>query len=254
MSPSDVIASATPFNDARLAVIYDVDNPAGADHDFYRALAAETGARSIVDLGCGTGVLTVTLAAPGRRVLGIDPAPAMLERARSRPGGDAVEWVTGTAKQIPPGLADLVVMTGNVAMHIVGDAWPQTLTAIAAGLRPGGVLAFETRNPVARAWEGWQAAPAVRQTPAGAVRESLTTTPPDADGIVVMTYRNEMLDDGDVLAGEQRLQFRSHEQLRADLCAAGLQVEATYGDWGRTPFSGGPDQRLMVLVARRPVD
>lgn len=49
------------YEDPRLALIYDLDNPAGPDHDFFRSQAAETDARRIVDLGCGTGLLPGTL-------------------------------------------------------------------------------------------------------------------------------------------------------------------------------------------------
>ena len=56
-------------SDPRLIALYDDDNPDGPDHDHARALAEELGARTIVDLGCGTGQLAVTLARPGRTVI-----------------------------------------------------------------------------------------------------------------------------------------------------------------------------------------
>lgn len=78
------------YDDPRLAAIYDTDNPAGADHAYYRSVADRTQAEGVVDLGCGTGLLTVTLAGPRRHVIGIDSARAMLDYAASRPGGDGV--------------------------------------------------------------------------------------------------------------------------------------------------------------------
>lgn len=47
-----------PYRDADLVALYDLDNPGGDDHAYYRALADEVDARLIVDLGCGTGLLT----------------------------------------------------------------------------------------------------------------------------------------------------------------------------------------------------
>jgi hypothetical protein len=51
-----------PFRDPDLVELYDLDNPGGADHDYYRALADDLGARVIVDLGYGVDrVYTNTL-------------------------------------------------------------------------------------------------------------------------------------------------------------------------------------------------
>ncbi|MBB5849425.1 class I SAM-dependent methyltransferase [Micrococcus endophyticus] len=154
MTPSPAETNLATYDDARLAALYDHDNPPGEDHAFFRQVAEEAGATRIVDLGCGTGSLTVTLADEGRAVVGIDPAEAMLAVARARPGGNAVTWRQGTAELIEPASADLVVMSGNVAMHLIGDVWHATLQRVAAGLTPGGRLVFETRNPALRAWEG----------------------------------------------------------------------------------------------------
>ena len=75
------------YVDPRLVALYDMDNPRGADTDFYLRLAADLNAQHIVDLGCGTGLLTRELAEAGHRlVTGIDPAPAMLAYARQQPG------------------------------------------------------------------------------------------------------------------------------------------------------------------------
>jgi SAM-dependent methyltransferase len=53
---------------------------------------------TVADLGCGTGLLSSAFAARGHRVVGVDPAPAMLELARARRGGDRVEWVQAFAQ------------------------------------------------------------------------------------------------------------------------------------------------------------
>ncbi|MGG5174989.1 class I SAM-dependent methyltransferase [Pseudarthrobacter sp. J1763] len=170
------------YNDELLAAIYDADNPDGPDHDYFRSLAAKLKAERITDLGCGTGILTVTLSAPGRTVVGIDPAAAMLDRATSRPNGASVEWRLGTSNLIDDGENDLILMTGNVAMHILGEGWHATLKDIARGLKPGGKLAFETRNPKARAWTTWNEDGTERSTAVGRLWETTAVTAPDAAG------------------------------------------------------------------------
>jgi trans-aconitate methyltransferase len=237
------------YDDNLLAAIYDGDNPDGPDHDFYRELAARLNAVHITDLGCGTGILTVTLAASGRTVIGIDPAAAMLTRASSRPAGDSVEWRLGTSSLIDADSNDLIIMTGNVAMHILADDWHITLKDIAHGLTSAGVLAFETRNPAAQTWTGWNDPGSARDTAVGLLRESTTTSAPDPDGVITMHCHNEFVDANHEVDVEQRLQFRTAEQITADLDQAGLTVRRIWSDWTGTPFTGAASERLMIFEA-----
>ncbi|BDA63834.1 class I SAM-dependent methyltransferase [Actinomyces capricornis] len=165
-----------PDYDPRIVDLYDQDNPDGPDHDYYRALADRVDARDILDLGCGTGILTVTLAAPGRRVVGADPSTAMLDHARRRPGAAAVTWVEGDSRALACGRHerfDLMILTGNAAQHIPDPEWQRTLHDLRHSCRDGAVLAFETRNPAARAWIGWAGpspdvgAPPMASSPSG---------------------------------------------------------------------------------------
>ncbi|MDO4710700.1 MAG: methyltransferase domain-containing protein [Peptostreptococcaceae bacterium] len=239
------------FDDTLTASIYDHDNPDGPDHDFYRQLANDIQARSIIDLGCGTGMLTATLATEGREVIGIDPAPAMLEIARKRPNGECVTWIEGTADKIPTDKADLILMTGNAAMHIIGDEWHETLRYIARGLRKGGTLAFETRNPLAEDWKTWDQEDELRETPAGRLRESMRIDPPDENGVLTMNMINEFLDHDYKVSTKECLQFRSYEQVVKDLQGAGLSVKACYWNWSREAFQGTAKEKLMIFVATR---
>lgn len=237
------------YEEELLAAIYDEDNPDGPDHDYYRDLARSIAATRITDLGCGTGILTATLAGPGRVVVGIDPATAMLELAQARPGGDEVEWRRGTSELIEPDSSDLVVMTGNVAMHILGDAWATALTDISSGLRKGGVLTFESRNPRTHAWQNWSSPADTRDTVVGSLRETTTTSAPDDDGIITMDSVNEFLDAGQTITVRQRLQFRTFDTLQDDLSAAGLRVRAIWQDWDCTPFTDSAEEPLMIFEA-----
>jgi ubiquinone/menaquinone biosynthesis C-methylase UbiE len=96
----------------------------------------------ILDVGCGTGVLTILFAQLGHRVTGIDIAPRMLDRARvkAQDAGVVVEFRHENAGEVSDsdGSYDLVV-----ARHVV---WTLPDPAQAVGewrrlLRPGGCLA-----------------------------------------------------------------------------------------------------------------
>src|SRR5689334_23647275 len=78
------------FGEPRLAAIYDaVEGERRGDLDHYLAIADEFGARSLLDVGCGTGVLARRAAGQGMDVTGVDPLPAP-RRARHRAGGDSL--------------------------------------------------------------------------------------------------------------------------------------------------------------------
>jgi 2-polyprenyl-3-methyl-5-hydroxy-6-metoxy-1,4-benzoquinol methylase len=144
------------FAEPRLAEVYDPLDPDRSDLDAYVAMVEEFGARSVLDIGCGTGTLACLLARRGLPVTAVDPAAASLEIARTKPGADRVRWVRGYATDLPRLQVDLVTMTGNVAQVFLTDAeWAATLRAAHAALGPDGRLVFETRDPAARAWLEW---------------------------------------------------------------------------------------------------
>ena len=236
-----------PDYDHRLVDLYDEDNPDGQDHDYYRALAERVDATSVLDLGCGTGMLTVTFSRPGRSVVGVDPSEAMLELARKRSNGSSVTWVHGDSRAIPATGFDYAVMTGNVAQHIPAPDWQRTLRDLHAAMEPGALLAFESRNPAARAWEHWeQEAPSLRQTIHGPLREWSQVKPLGA-GRVVLTAHNVFETTGDHVVQEETLTFRTDEEIRNALDEAHFVVSRVSGDWGGSPFDG--TQPIMVFEA-----
>jgi SAM-dependent methyltransferase len=144
------------FGTQRLAEIYDAVEGERDDLDHYLAIAAELGARSVLDVGCGTGTLACLLADRGVEVTGVDPAEASLDIARAKPGAGRVRWLHGDATALPELQVDLATMTANVSHVILSDDdWSATLRGIHAALRPGGHLVFEARDPAREAWLRW---------------------------------------------------------------------------------------------------
>lgn len=156
---STVVANTDPdelFANPRLVALYDILNGDREDLTVYADVVAEFGARSVIDLGCGTGTLACHLASEGLSVVGVDPAMASLDIARAKPAADRVQWIHGVAQTLPRLQADMALMTGNVAqVFTADDDWDALLRSVEAAIRPGGWFAFETRVPEARAWEQW---------------------------------------------------------------------------------------------------
>ncbi|MGR7025152.1 trans-aconitate 2-methyltransferase [Geodermatophilus sp. URMC 62] len=99
--------------------------------------------RVVVDLGCGEGALTASLAArwPGARVTGVDSSPEMLAAAAAHAVPGRVEFVPGDVRDWrPDGPVDVVV--SNAVLHWVpGHA--ALLARWAGQLAPGGRLAVQ---------------------------------------------------------------------------------------------------------------
>jgi SAM-dependent methyltransferase len=94
---------------------------------------------TLVDLGCGTGLLAAAAASEARRVVGVDPSPAMLEVARRRSG--TIEWVeAGFLTYEHEGDAPQLVHSRH-ALHHLPDFWKGVaLARIHELLAPDGVL------------------------------------------------------------------------------------------------------------------
>ncbi|GHF66448.1 methyltransferase [Kitasatospora xanthocidica] len=104
-----------------------------------RLLPADT--RTVLDVACGTGIVTARLLRPGRTVLGIDRSPGMLRLAERRlarrgPAG-AVARADATRLPVRTGGADAVVLIW--LLHLLPSAGP-VLAEARRVLRPGGAL------------------------------------------------------------------------------------------------------------------
>lgn len=97
----------------------------------------------VVELGCGTGLLTRHLVEAGHRVLATDASPAMLHLAAAHvPAGVEIERLTLPDDAIPA--ADAIVAVGHVLSYLPDEAaiW-RAIAKMADALAPGGVLAFD---------------------------------------------------------------------------------------------------------------
>jgi SAM-dependent methyltransferase len=235
------------FDEPRLAQIYDPLYPDRSDLDAYAALAHSFGARSVLDIGCGTGTFACLLADRGFDVIGVDPAAASLDIARAKPGADRVRWLHGDATTLPPLQVDMATMTGNVAQVFVTDEeWASTMDCTYAALRPGGRLVFETRDPQQKAWLSWtrdQTFQRVEIAGMGTIATWDEVT--DVQGELV-TFKGTVIfeKDGGVLTADSTLRFRGRDQVAESLMAAGFTVE----DVLDAPDRPGLE---LVFVARR---
>ncbi len=175
----------------------------------------------------------------------------MLTYARKQANADLVRWIQGDSSFLGMPNADLVLMTGNVAqVFLEDDDWLATLHHIHEALRPNGYVAFESRNPDAKAWESWndEASYELKETLHG-VMECWLELLSHEQGRVHFRGHNHFKDTGESLVVDSSLRFRSQKEMSQSLKEAGFTVQHLYGGWRNEPVTN--KSRVMVFVAQR---
>ena len=236
-------------SDHEVALLYDVLNPWGASEAFYLDLM--TGADSVLDVGCGTGSILKRARFDGHagRLVGLDPDVSMLEVARER---DDIAWHEGKASGIAwEGEFDLAIMSGNAFQCLITDEEiAGSLAAIHRALVPGGTFAFDTRNPLAKAWLEWdQLAPmnvVDREGRELAINYDVLDV---TDGVVTLTENTSTRDGTPIRVDRGQLRFVEQEALGRFLPQAGFEIAAQFGDWDRSLSTRS--STFTVTLARR---
>ncbi|ADB34560.1 Methyltransferase type 11 [Kribbella flavida DSM 17836] len=216
------------FAEPRLARIYDPLEPERPDLLAYLAIAEEVRARSVLDVGCGTGTFSCLLAGRGIEVVGVDPAAASLEVAKSKEYADRVRWMHGDATTLPPLQVELATMTANVAqVFLTDEQWAAALAGVRAALVPGGRLVFETRRPERQGWLEWTREHTHRVVDLPGIGEVETWCDLVSVDLPFVSFRHSYVfaSDGETLTSDSTLRFRSQSELEDSLAAAGFRVD-----------------------------
>jgi SAM-dependent methyltransferase len=168
-------------------------------HERAVELAGIAPGEAVVDVGCGTGNLSLAVLAaqPGARVTGLDPDAAALRRAarKARRRGVSLTLVQGYADRLPADDASLDHVVSSLALHHVDDEGRVAFARDALrALRPGGkVTIADFGGPdaegAAHSSHGHGPAHALRHLP-GLLRSRVARTPALArnsgDGVVAL--------------------------------------------------------------------
>jgi SAM-dependent methyltransferase len=208
-------------------------------------------APSALDIGCGTGLPLRRAREVGHRgrLCGLDPDSAALDRARTRTD---IEWVEGKAADIAwYGEFALAVMAGNAFQVFVTDVdLRASLDSIRRALVDSGRFVFGTRNPEARAWEGWNPANAIEVLDhEGRELRVVHRVESVVDDVVTFTETIARRDGTQLRVDRASLRFLDAETLDGFLDDAGFAIEARYGDWSCGPLTDTSEAIVVVGVA-----
>ncbi|MBA3394621.1 MAG: methyltransferase domain-containing protein [Deltaproteobacteria bacterium] len=233
-----------------------------ADVSFYRELARRRlgGPGRILELGCGSGRVTVPLARDGHAVIGLDQSTAMLRRLQARIG-TLPRSVAGRITAVPgdlrafrvPGEFPLVIAAFNVLEHLYTRVeLDACLRCVADHLEPGGVFAFDVQLPDL----GWlnrdpnRRWAKTRFTDPTTKRAMFYSTNHDYDPVsqiaVIRLYYDPVdgRTPGRVIKLTQRKYFPA--ELEALVAHAGFRVIERFGDFSFGPLDGTAESQVLI--------
>ena len=118
----------------------------------------EAGARTVLELGCGTGNDAARLAGEGYAVTALDLSGEAIERARARFGSLVTFVVADITQRLPFPDEGFDAVMSNVAMHMFPDGVTRALFAeVGRVVRPGGLFLFHVNaledRPLRARWQ-----------------------------------------------------------------------------------------------------
>jgi SAM-dependent methyltransferase len=236
------------------------------DVAFYRDAAREFG-DPVLELGCGTGRITMALAEAGKRITGLDLSERMLERAVKKRGALRVEarerihFVQGDMARFDLGEKfRLVIIPFRPLQHLLEvQQHMDCLDCVRKHLAPGGRLILDVFQTDAE-----------RMHDPVHMRETLVTEYVTTDGRqvriterVAAFHRAEQRNDVEMIFsirhrdGRQErmvfawpLRYFFRYEVAHLLARCGFQVAAEYGDFDRTPIRDDSPEMIFVAEAR----
>jgi SAM-dependent methyltransferase len=237
---------------SRLAGVYDeivVDPCHGRLASYFDELwgADTAGVRSVLDLGCGSGLLAAELVTQGYSVVGVDASEAMLAVARERLGSDVVLRRMTLPDLTLEGVFDAAVCTLDGFTYLSPDDLRRTMIAVGARLRPGGWLVFDLHTDAMMDFTIARGVVAGRS--AATDFEISSVVDPSArtcDTTIVVTPRGE---SGDPFCERHRQYFHRHADVRRSLNDAGFGVTAVTEEYTHRPADAAT--RCATWTSRR---
>jgi SAM-dependent methyltransferase len=208
-------------------------------------LAELAGTGRVLELGIGSGLLALPLAARGIDLQGIDLSPAMVARLRAKPGGEAIPVTLGNFADVAvQGEFSLIFVAYNTFFALpTQDEQVRCFQNVAAHLTADGVFVLEAFVPQSANFTGGLKVTAVTDERIGLkvsehdpVRQRLRS-----QHVVI---RNQEIR---LYPVEVRYAWPAELDLMARL--AGLRLRHRWSDWNRAEI--GPDSQRHVSVYER---
>jgi ubiquinone/menaquinone biosynthesis C-methylase UbiE len=228
------------------------------DIPFWRRIGLATAGR-LLELGCGTGRISVPLARAGVKIVGIDRSEPMLARAAARGRrtrrGELVELVRGDIRALPfrSGEFETVVAPYGILQSLLSDRdLAATLQSVARVLVQGGRFGIDLVPDVPN-WHEYRNRVQLHGRTGGGRRLTLIESVRQDPQRRRTTFEQRYLERRGGRTAEHRfeLTFRtlSVRQMTSRLARAGFRVDAVLGDYRGRPWDERAD--IWIILAHR---
>ena len=243
------------------AAFYDWENArtlGRRDVPFWRRMALESRG-PVLELGCGTGRISLPLARAGAELVGIDRSAQMLARAaqRRRRGTRAtgLQLVRGDIRALPfkAGLFETVLAPYGILQSLLRDRdLESTLASVARVLRPGGLFGVDLVPDVPN-WREYTNRVQLRGRTTGGASLTLIESVRQDRPRRLTTFEQRYVERRGRKRNEHQfeLTFRtlSIPQMTRRLEAAGFAIDRVLGDYRGGPWDARAD--VWIVLARK---
>jgi SAM-dependent methyltransferase len=229
------------------------------DVSFYLS-QARTAYGAVLEIGCGTGRVTIPLAAAGVEIIGLDVSASMLEQAKrkAQDQGVTVNWIEADGRNFDLGRHFAVIIMPFNTLQFFRDAasLKQVFDRVKCHIAEDGRFVFDVFNPQV----SFLAADPVQRY------ERARYPDPDGRGDVVLEETREYLADRQIIRstrhyhiGAQRdaaltsLELRCFFPCELDLILEhhSFRLKEKYGDFDGAPFSSSSPKQICVCSVRQ---
>ncbi|HYU34562.1 MAG TPA: class I SAM-dependent methyltransferase [Thermoanaerobaculia bacterium] len=205
-------------------------------------LAELAGSGRVLELGIGSGLLALPLAARGIDLHGIDLSPAMVAKLRAKPGGDAIPVTMGSFAEVAvEGEHSLIFVAYNTFFALqTQDEQVRCFENVAAHLAPGGAFVLEAFVPQSANFTGGLKVTAVTDERIGLkvsehdpVRQRLKS-------------QHVVIRNGEIRLYPVEVRYAWPAELDLMARLAGLRLRHRWSDWNRAEI--GPNSARHISV------